>query len=125
MKRALVRVDFMEPAVKQTHLDVNHVIARQIATLHRVANTSLSRLDEFTGNRPAGNFVLKHKAFAGRGLNFNLDVRVLTAAAGLFLEYFFTRRGLRNRLAICDLRLADIRLNAKLALHAIYDNFQM
>ena len=41
MKRALVRVDFMKTTINQTHSDVDHVIAGQIATLHSVVNALL------------------------------------------------------------------------------------
>src|SRR4030095_14547634 len=106
--RALVRVHFVKPAVDQTHSDVDHVIAGEIPTLHRIVNTLFGWLDELARNCPTLDLVLKNKTFAGCGFDLQLHVCVLTAATGLFLEYLLAGRRLRYRLAISDLRLADV-----------------
>src|SRR5207237_9509044 len=61
----------------------------------------------------------------GWGADLQLDLRISSPAAGLFLNDFFPGRGLRNGLAISDLRLTDICLDAELALHAIDDDLEM
>src|SRR5438067_2376734 len=125
MKRPLVRVNLVKTAVYQAHFDVDQVIAGQVAALHRIMNTLLSRLDKLARNRAALDLVLENKTFAGRGLDFQLDVRVLAPTTCLFLENLLAGGGLRNRFTIGDLRLADIGFDAELALHAIDDNLQM
>src|SRR5256885_5458434 len=125
MKRTLVGIDLMESAVNQPHSDINHVIAREIAALHRIVNALLSRFDKFARNRAAGDLVFENKAFAGCRFDFQLDMCVLTTTSSLLLENLFPRRGLGNRLAISNLRLADICFNAELSLHSIDDNLKM
>lgn len=109
----------MKPAVNQTHSDVDQIIAGQIATLHCVVDSLFSRLDELARNGATLDFVLENKTLAWRGLDLQLDMGVLTAATRLLLENLFACGSLRNRLAIGDLRLADVGFNAELALHAI------
>ena len=50
---------------------------------------------------------------------------VLTAAAGLLDEAVFLVHGLSDGLAVGDLRLADVGLDAELAPHAVDDDFKM
>ena len=52
-------------------------------------------------------------------------MRVLAATTRLLLENLLARGGLGNGLAISNLGLADVRFHAKLAFHAIDDDFQM
>src|SRR6202051_379904 len=52
-------------------------------------------------------------------------MRVLSPATRLLFENLLAGRGLRNRFAIGDPRLADIGFDAKLALHAIDDNLEV
>src|SRR5205823_7669320 len=108
MKRPLVRVNLVKTAVHQAHFDVDQVIAGQIPALHRVVNTLFGWLDEFARNCAALDLVFENKTFAGRGLDLELNVRVLTPTTRLFLENLLAGGCLRNRFAIGDLRLADI-----------------
>src|SRR5581483_11522984 len=117
--------DFVEAAIQQSHFDIYEFVASEIATLHRIANARLSRLDELARNRAARNFVFKHEAFAGRGLDFDFHVRVLTTSTRLLLEDFFAGRRLSDRFAISDLRLANIGFDAEFPLHPIDDDFQV
>src|SRR5258705_8585772 len=125
MERALVRIDFMVVTVQQSDPDIYKFVACQEATLQRILDSLFDRLDVFLRDRTAGNFVFEDKAFAGGRLDLDLDVAKLTAAARLLLIDFFARRTLSDGLAISDLRLAYIRLHAKLTLHAIDDDLQM
>ncbi len=69
------------------------------------------RLDVFLGNRAAHHFVFELEALAGLvGLDANLDVAVLAAAAGLPDVLAFGLRLLADGFAIGDLRLADVGL---------------
>src|SRR5436853_7115838 len=54
-----------------------------------------------------------------------LHVTILTAAACLFGVFHLAVGGARERLLVGDLRLADHRLDAELALQAVDDDFQM
>src|SRR5258708_2538868 len=109
----------------QTHTDVDQFITGQETALHRVLDSLLDRLDEFPRNRAAGDLVLENKTFTRSRLDLELDVAELAAAAGLLFEDFFAGRRLRDCLAIGDLGFADIRLNAKLAFHAVDDDLKM
>src|SRR5437764_8261224 len=125
MKRPLVRVNLVKTAVYQAHFDVDQVIAGQVAALHRIMNTLLSRLDKLARNRAALDLVLENKTLTGRRFNLELNVSILTTTTGLLLENLFARRRLRDGFAIGNLRLTDVRFHSELALHAIDDNLQM
>src|SRR5215470_9791338 len=125
MERALIRVDFVITTEDEPDLDVDHFIACEETTLHRIANSLFDRLDVFPRNRAASDLVLKHKTFTGCGLDLDLDVTVLAATASLLLINFLTRSGLRDRFTIRNLRLADVCLDTKLALHAIHDDLEV
>src|SRR5258708_39750539 len=108
MKSPLIGIDFVKAAVNQMHFNVHHVIAGEVSALHRVVNALFGWLDEFARNCAALDLVLEHKTFAGRGLDLQLDVRVLAAAAGLLLEYLLAGSGLRNGVSISILRFAGV-----------------
>src|SRR6185295_19483452 len=118
-------VDFVIVTKHEPHFDVDHFVTSEEATLHRIANALLGRLDELSGNRPARDLVLEHKTLAGSRLDLDLDVPELATTASLFFINLFTRRGLCDRFAISHLRLADVCLDAKLALHAIDDDLEV
>src|SRR5829696_4197693 len=109
----------------QAHLDVHQLIASEEATLHGISNPALDRLDVLLGNGAARNLVFEDKPFARSRLDLDLHMPKLATAACLLLINFLTGRRLRNGLAIGDLRLADVGLNAKLTFHSIYDDLEM
>src|SRR3954454_17100581 len=119
MERALIRIDFVITAEYQTHADVHELVAGEEATLHRVSNSALDGLDVFLRNRTARDLVFDNKTFTRSRLDLDLHVSKLTTTAGLFLVDFLAGRRLCDGLAISHLRFADVRLDAKLALHAI------
>src|SRR5215813_158599 len=125
MERTLVGIDFVESAENQAHLDVDHFIACQEATLHRVLDSLLNRLDVLAWNGATGNFVYKNKTLAGRRLDLQFNVRVLTTTTCLLLEDLLARGRLRNGFAIGNLRLAHIGLDTELSLHAIDDDLEV
>src|ERR1043166_5533151 len=103
----------MKTAVNQTNLDLDQVITSEEASLPAVVVALLGWLNKLSRNRAASDLILEHKAFTGSRFDFQFDVRVLTAATSLLLEYFFARSRLGNRLAISNLRLAHIGFNAE------------
>src|SRR6267378_2194002 len=109
----------------QAHLDIHEFITSKETTLHCVLDSLLDRLDVFLRDRATGNLVFEDKALAGRRLDLDLNVSKLTTTTRLFLVDFFPRRRLSDGLAIGNLRFADIRFDAKLALHPIHDDFEM
>src|SRR6188474_2826511 len=125
MERALIRIDLVVITKHQTYLDVYELITSEEATLHRISNSALDGLDVLLGNSTARNLIFENKTLARSGLDFDLDVSKLTTAACLLLVDLLAGRRLRDGLAIGYLRLADIRLNAKLALHAIDNDFEV
>ena len=125
MERSLIRIDFVIITEHEPDLDVDQLIASEKTTLHRVANSLFDRLDVFLRNRAASDLVLEYKTFARSRLDLDFDVSELTTTTSLLLVNFFTRRRFRDRFAIRDLRFADIRLDAKLTLHAIDDDLEV
>src|SRR5215470_9217549 len=125
MERALIRIDLVITSKHQAHTDVNELVAGEKTTLHRITNSVLDGPDVLLGNGAARNLVLENKSFARSRLDLDLHMTKLAAAAGLLLVNFFAGRGLRNRFTIRDLRLADVSLNTKLALHAIDDDLEV
>src|SRR5205807_10192008 len=96
------------------------------ATLQRLANALVHRLDEFLRDRSTGDVIDELVAFT-RLVRFedDLGVTVLALAAGLANVLAFRLGALANSLAIRHLRLTDIGLNLVFAHHAINDDLQM
>ena len=92
VKRALVRIDFMVITVQQPDLNVHEFVACQEATLQRILDALLNRLDKFLGNGAAGNLVFEDKALARSRLDLDLDVSKLATAARLLFVDFLARR---------------------------------
>src|SRR4051794_2361580 len=124
-KGALVRVNLVKPAIHQTHFNVNQIIAGEEATFHGIVNALFGWLNEFARNCSTLDLALEHKPFTRRRFNLELDMRVLSTATSLLLEYFFSGSSLRNGFAIGDLRLADICFDAEFAFHAIDDDLEV
>src|SRR5262249_48898361 len=89
-------------------------------------DTFVDRFDEFLRNGAADDLVLED--VAGPWLprkEVNLRVAVLSAPAGLAHVPPFAVRVSRERFLVGDLRLADRRFDAELALHPVDDDFEM
>src|ERR1041385_3881497 len=125
MERALIRIDLVVTTKDEAHTNVDQLVTGEETTLHRIPNTVLDGPDVLLRNRTTRDLVLEDKPLARSRLDLDLHVTKLPATTGLFLVNLFAGRGLRNRLAISDLRFADVRLNAKLALHAIDDDLEV
>src|SRR5215213_8404157 len=125
VERALVGVDLVVRAEDELDLDVHQLVAGEEAALHRVADALLDGLDELARDGAARDLVLEDEALARRGRDLQLGVAVLAPAARLALVALDALGRLRDGLAVGDLRLADVGLDAELALHAVDDNFEV
>src|SRR5919109_4655425 len=119
-------VDFVVAAVVERGFYVHDRIAGQNAALQSLFNALIHRLDVFLRNYAADDFVDELETLAGLvGLELDLYVAVLAAAAGLANELTLSLRRLANGFAIRHLRLAYIGFYFVLAHHAINDDLQM
>src|SRR5437764_588526 len=80
---------------------------------HYVSDAFGNRLNKLSRNNAAGDLVFEDKAFARCGLDLELDVAKLAAAARLLLEYFFAGCGGRDGFAVRNLRFTDVCLDAE------------
>src|SRR5438093_8175717 len=126
LERHFRRVDVMVRAVVQLDPDIVNRVAGEDAARQRFPDAFLDRLDEFPGDRPAGGLVFEDVAGTRlAGIQMDLRVAVLPAAAGLLHVPAVAVRGLRERLLVGDLRLADRRLDVELALQAVDDDLEV
>src|SRR4030095_2310514 len=113
-------------AVGQPRLDVDDRVAGQHAGVERLADTLLDRRDVFPRDRAADDLVLELEALAGLvRLHLEVDIAVLTAAARLPHVAALRLGLLADRLAIRDLRLADVGLDPELAQEPVDDDLQV
>jgi hypothetical protein len=90
----------VELAVGHLHGHVDHRVAGDDALGHLLADSLLDRGDELLGHRAADRVVLEDQArTARRGLDRQVDLGELTAAAGLLLVPVVALALARNRLA--------------------------
>ena len=116
----------MVGAVDEFDLDVDHRVAGLDAVLQRLSHPLFGRADELAGDRAALDFVDELEALAGCRLDVDYDVAELAATAGLADEPGDDLLDpLANRLAVGDLRLADVGLDFELAQHAIDDHLEV
>src|ERR1700754_300427 len=116
----------MIASVVQRDLDIDHLVASQNAALHRILNALIDRLDVLLGNRSALDVVAELVTLARLiRADANLGVTVVTRTTSLtdVLTLSFSVRA--NRLAICNLRFTDVRLNLILAHHAVDDDLKV
>src|SRR5436190_1642606 len=125
LERHFAGVDVVERAVIQNRANARHRIAGHDAALHRFLDALLGRLDELARDGTAGDLIDElEPAFRNR-LEAHLDVAVLALAARLAHELSFGFRLARDRLAIRDLRLADVRTDVELADHTVDDDLEV
>src|SRR5665647_913791 len=111
----------------QCDFDIHHRVTGQHARGHCFVNAFLDRWNVLARNHAALDGVDKLNAFT-RFVRFNLEnhVAVLTLAAGLTDKLalsVFDR--LANGFTISHLRFTHVSFHAKLALHAVNNDFQM
>ena len=117
----------MVRAVGEPGADVDERVAGEHAALHRLLDAGVDRRDVLARDDAALDLVdeLVAAARAGR-LERDDDVAVLAATTGLadvaHLD-LLDRRG--DRLAVRDLRLADVRLDVELAHHPVDEHLEV
>src|SRR6185312_12295778 len=113
-------------AVHERDADVHHRVAGLDAGLQRLLDALLDRRDELRRDRAALDSVDEVEALPGGGLDVAVDDAVLTRAAGLAHEATLDSLGpAADRLAVGDLRPADVRLDLELAQHAVDEHLEV
>src|SRR6187431_520069 len=129
LERHLGGVDVVRRTVEQDRLDAHHRVAREDSDVHRVLEPLVDRGDVLARDAPTGDLVVELvdlvRAQVHR-LDRELDLRELTRSTGLLLvRVVVTLDGLLDRLAVRDLGLADVRLDAEFALHAVDEDVEV
>ena len=127
LERHLARVDVVVRAVDELDADVDNGIPREHPGLHRLLNTEVDCRDVLLRDLPADDLVHELVAVAGiHRLGVDDCVSVLAAAAGLADEAALDLlRRLADRLAVGDLRPADVRGDVELALEPVDDDLEV
>ena len=116
LERHLAGVDVVVRAVEQRDLDVDHRVAGDDAVFHLLLHALVDGRNVFARHDAADDLVDELVAGARLlRLDAQHDVAVLAAAAGLAHELAFLLDRFANRLAVGDLRLADVGLDLELA----------
>ena len=101
-------------SIVKSDLDVNNVEACKNARLHCTLDTGLCRSDIFLRDSAADDLVDELITLLGVGLDADLDVTVLSAAARLTRILGIALCGFGDGLAVCDLGFTDISLDLEL-----------
>src|SRR3546814_113962 len=126
LERQRRRIDVMIGAVIERRGEIDDREADQRSGLGDLANALLDRRNIFLRDVAALDFVLEDHALAAFArLDRELDPAELARAARLLLVGVVDVHLLRERLAIGDLRRADIGLDLEFALHAIDQDLEM
>ena len=116
----------MVGAVDQLDPDVDHRVAGLDAVLQRLLHPLLGRADELGGDHPALDLVDEVEALFGRRLEVDHHVAELAATAGLAHEAALDLLDpLADRLAVGDLRAADVGVDLELAQHPVDDHLEV
>ncbi len=117
----------MVRAVLEDDADVDDGIAGEDARLHRLLDAEVDCGDVLARDLAADDLVDELVAVPRRrGLEVDDDVPVLAAAAGLADEAALDLlRGPAGRLAVGDLRAADVRVDRELAQQPVDDDLQV
>src|SRR5512132_3025788 len=121
------RVDLVVAPEVEANLDVHHRVAGEHAAAHRVFDPLLDRGDELLRDDAADHLVHEDEAGAALGgLHVDAHVAVLAVAARLADEATVDVDDLLlDRLAVGDLRLADVGVDLELALEAVDDDLEV
>ena len=113
-------------AVVQLDADVVDRVAGHHAAHQRVLDALADRVDERLRDRSLEDLVLEDVSGARlAGIEVNLHVRVVAAAAGLACVLHLAVGRTRERFLVGDQRTADARLDAELALQAVEDDLEV
>ena len=127
LERHLARVDVVVRAVLEDDADVDDGIAGEDPRLHRLLNAEVDCRDVLARDLAADDLVDELVAVPRLcGLEVDDDVAVLAAAAGLADEAALDLlRGPACRLAVGNLRAADVRVDRELAQQPVDDDLQV
>ena len=112
-------------AIVKSSFQANHRIACKYALLDAVAQTLFNCGEEVLRHGAADNFLGENEIVALAGLEADEHIAELTVSAGLFLVSALNLDLLAYGLSVCDLRHAEIDLNAELVLELGYDNVKV
>ena len=116
----------MVASVVNGDLDVHDRVSGEHARFHGFPNALVRRLDVFLGHGTTLGVVDELVALAGRiGLDNELDVTVLTAAAGLADKLAFAFDATTDGFAVGHHGFADVGFHFELAHHAVHDDLQV
>ncbi len=117
----------MRGTVEQRHADTLERVAGEDTELHGLLATGVDRGDVLLRNAATGDLVHELVALAGLDrLDRDLDLRELAGATGLLLvRVVDALDGLADRLAVRDLRLADVGLDLELTLHTVDQHLEV
>src|SRR5690606_28851685 len=127
LERHLARVDVVVRTVDQLDLHVDHRVAGEDAALHRLLHPLLDRADVLARDHAAHDPVLEDESGTRlRRLDVDHDVAVLAPAAGLADELALdVLRRAANRLAVRDLRTADVRIDLELPAQTVDQDLEV
>ena len=120
-------VDLVVGAVHQRDLDVDDRVAGSTPRVKSSLTPSRRAGMYSLRHRAADDLVLEHEAVAAAALGSKTQLHfgVLTACRRLLLVRVVDLGRAADRLAVGDLRLADVRLDLVLALHAVDDDLEV
>ncbi|KFM83885.1 hypothetical protein DJ90_5581 [Paenibacillus macerans] len=125
-KRHFTGVDIVVGTVDDRRLHVHYREAGKNTVLHRFFDTLLCRTDIFSRYGAADDFAVELVACTWlQRFEFNPDVTVLTAAAGLTYEFAFNARWRSERFAVSNLRFTHVRLNFEFTAHPVDDDIEV
>jgi hypothetical protein len=130
LERHLGGVDVVVGAVDERHLDVDHRVAGEDAVLHGLLDAGVDRGDVLLGDAATGDLVDELVAPPPSGSR-QVGSRSMTTLANwpdhrsASCGCSRPSRRLRDRLAVGDLRLADVGLDLELALHAVDEHLEV
>src|SRR5207253_5772183 len=126
LERHLARVDVVVRAVDELDADVDDRIAGEHARLHRLLDPEVDGGDVLLRDLAADDLVDELVPLALARLGVDHRVAVLAAAARLADEPALDAFDLlADRLAVGDLRTADVRIDVELALEAVDDDLEV
>src|SRR6185312_7474297 len=124
-ERHFRRIDFMISTVKYGNFDVVHRITGEHARFERFNDPFFHRRNEFARDIAALDRVHKLEILVRIVRDAQFHASVLSATAGLLLVRVVILGFLADGLAVGHLRLADVCIHVKFALHAIDNDFEV
>src|SRR5690606_22351810 len=126
LERHFAGVDVMVGTVIDGHLRVYDRVAGDHAVFHLLTNALVDCADVLFRYHAADDRIDEFVTCTGLlGLDAQEHVAILAAAARLPDEFAFLLHRFANRFPVGNLRLADVRLDLELPLHAVDDDVEV